>query len=140
VCGQANARLAIFSSNLKLRPAELDDENRGFHHHMPARCGAGHRTNPRSALIRRCDHGGGFFIPRRFAMMRWIISCFVAVGLFAAPTATTVLRSHSISGNQAAKTAMMPSVQELQHATDSSKLPVEVMDDHQVVYPQQPSR
>ena len=70
-------------------------------------------------------------------MKRWIFAAFVAVGLFAA---TTVLRSHSISGNDTAKTAMMPSVQELQHATDTSKLPVEVMDDHQVVYPQHPSR
>jgi len=69
-------------------------------------------------------------------MKRWIFAAFVAVGLFAA---TTVLRSHSISGNDTAKTAMMPSVQELQHAADTSKLPVEVMDDHQVVYPQ-PSR
>lgn len=66
-------------------------------------------------------------------MMRLIISAFVAVGLFAA---TTVLRSHSISGNDTAKAAIMPSVQELQHATDTSKLPVEVMDDHQVVYRQ----
>jgi hypothetical protein len=70
-------------------------------------------------------------------MMRLIISAFVVIGLFAA---TTVLRSHSISGNDAAKTAMMPSVQEMQHATDSSKLPIEVADDHQVVYPQPPSR
>ena len=70
-------------------------------------------------------------------MMRLIISAFVAVGLF---VATTVLRSHSISGNDAARTALMPSVQEMQHATDSSKLPVEVADDHQVVYPQPPSR
>jgi hypothetical protein len=70
-------------------------------------------------------------------MMRLIISAFVAVGLF---VATTVLRSHSISGNDAARTALMPSVQEMQHATDSSKLPVEVADDHQLVYPQQPSR
>ena len=70
-------------------------------------------------------------------MMRLIISAFVAVGLFAA---TTVLRSHSISGNDAARTALMPSVQEMQHATDSSKLPVEVADDHQLVYPQPSSR
>ena len=70
-------------------------------------------------------------------MMRLIISAFVAVGLFAA---TTVLRSHSISGNEPAKTAMMPSVQELQHAIDTRKLPVEVDDDHQVVYPQHQSR
>jgi hypothetical protein len=70
-------------------------------------------------------------------MMRLIISAFVAVGLF---VATTVLRSHSISGNDAARTALMPSVEEMQHATDSSKLPVEVADDHQLVYPQQPSR
>jgi hypothetical protein len=70
-------------------------------------------------------------------MMRLIISAFVAVGLFAA---TTVLRSHSISGNDAARTALMPSVEEMQHATDSSKLPVEVADDHQLVYPQPPSR
>jgi hypothetical protein len=70
-------------------------------------------------------------------MMRLIISAFVAVGLFAA---TTVLRSHSISGNQPAQTAMMPNPQELQHTTDTSKLPVEVADDRSVVYPQQPSR
>ena len=70
-------------------------------------------------------------------MMRLIIAAFVAVALFAA---TTVLRSHSISDNDAAKMAMMPSMQELQHATDSSKLPVEVPDDHSVIYPQRPSR
>ena len=70
-------------------------------------------------------------------MMRWIFFGFVAVGLFAA---ATILRSHSISGNEAAQIAMMPSVQELQHATDSNKLPNEVADDRSVVYPQQPSR
>jgi hypothetical protein len=70
-------------------------------------------------------------------MMRLIVAAFAAVALFAA---TTVLRSHSISGNDVAKTAMMPSVQELQHATDSSKLPDEVADDRSVVYPQHPSR
>ena len=70
-------------------------------------------------------------------MMRLITLGFIAVALFAA---TTVLRSHSISNNDAAKLAMMPSVQELQHATDTSKLPVEVADDRSVVYPQQPSR
>jgi hypothetical protein len=75
--------------------------------------------------------------PRRFAMMRLIVAAFLAVALFAA---TTVLRSHSISNNDAAKLAMMPSVQELQHATDTSKLPAEVADDRSVVYPQQPSR
>jgi len=70
-------------------------------------------------------------------MMRLIIAAFVAVALFAA---TTVLRSHSISDNGAAKLAMMPSVQELQHATDTSKLPAEVPDDRSVIYPQQASR
>lgn len=70
-------------------------------------------------------------------MMRLIVAAFAAVALFAA---TTVLRSHSISGNETARMAMMPSVQELQHATDTSKLPVEVLDDHQVIYPQRPSR
>ena len=70
-------------------------------------------------------------------MMRLIIAAFVAVALFAA---TTVLRSHSISDNDAAKLAMMPSVQELQHATDTSKLPAEMPDDRSVVYPQHPSR
>ncbi len=70
-------------------------------------------------------------------MKRLIISAFIAVALFAA---TTVLRSHSISSNEVARTAMMPSVQELQHATDTSKLPVEAADDRSVVYPQQPSR
>jgi len=70
-------------------------------------------------------------------MMRLIVLGFAAVALFAI---ATVLRSHSISGNDAARMAMMPSVQEMQHDTDSSKLPVEVADDRSVVYPQQPSR
>ncbi|HKU05993.1 MAG TPA: hypothetical protein VJR30_07985 [Bradyrhizobium sp.] len=70
-------------------------------------------------------------------MMRLIVSAFVAVALFAA---TTVLRSHSISGNDAARTAMMPSVQELQHATDTSKLPVEEFEDRSLVYPNRSSR
>lgn len=70
-------------------------------------------------------------------MMRLIILAFVAVALFGA---TTVLRSHSISGNEPAKVAMMPSVQELQHATDSSKLPVEEVDDRSLVYPNRTSR
>jgi hypothetical protein len=70
-------------------------------------------------------------------MTRLIVLGFVAVALFAA---TTVLRSHSISGNDLAQTAMMPSVQELHHATDSSKLPVQEMDDRSVVYQRQPSR
>jgi hypothetical protein len=70
-------------------------------------------------------------------MMRLIALAFVAVALFAA---TTVLRSHSISGNEPAKMAMMPSVQELQHATDTSKLPVEEFDDRSLVYPNRTSR
>lgn len=70
-------------------------------------------------------------------MMRLIISAIVAVALFAA---TTVLRSHSISGNEPAQTAMMPSVQELQHATDTSRLPVEEFEDRSLVYPNQPTR
>ncbi len=67
-------------------------------------------------------------------MMRFIVSGLVAVGLFAA---TAVLRSHSIASDDAAKTAMIPSVLD---ATDSSKLPDQVMDDRSVVYPQQPPR
>lgn len=70
-------------------------------------------------------------------MIRLIFLGFIAVALFAA---TTVLRSHSISGNDVAQMAMVPSVHELQHATDSSALPVEAMDDRSVVYPQQPPR
>jgi hypothetical protein len=70
-------------------------------------------------------------------MMRLITLAFVAVALFAA---TTVLRSHSISGNEPAKTAMMPSVQELQHATDASKLPVEEFEDRSLVYPNRAAR
>lgn len=70
-------------------------------------------------------------------MMRLIISAFVAVALFAA---TTVLRSHSIADNEAARTAMMPGAQELQHAMESSKLPVEEFDDRSLVYPNRPSR
>jgi hypothetical protein len=68
-------------------------------------------------------------------MKRLIVSGFIAVALFAA---TTVLRSHSISGNAPAQIAMMPGAHELQHATD--KLPVEVFDDRSLVYPQQPTR
>ena len=70
-------------------------------------------------------------------MMRLIALAFVAVALFAA---TTVLRSHSISGNEAAQTAMMPGAQELQHVTDTSKLPVEEFEDRPLVYPTRPSR
>lgn len=70
-------------------------------------------------------------------MMRLITLAFLAVALFAA---TTVLRSHSISGNEPAKVAMMPSVQELQHATDTGKLPVEEFDDRSLVYPNRTSR
>jgi hypothetical protein len=69
-------------------------------------------------------------------MMRLITLAFVAVALFAA----TILRSHSISGNEPAKMAMMPSVQELQHATGSSKLPVQEFDDQSLVYPNRASR
>ena len=70
-------------------------------------------------------------------MMRLIVLGFAAVALFAA---TTVLRSNSISGNDPARKAMMPSVQELQHATDSSTLPLEAMDDRSVIYPQPSAR
>ena len=70
-------------------------------------------------------------------MMRLIGMGFAAVALFAA---TTVLRSHSISGNDSARKAMMPSVQELQHAADSSQLPAQAIDDQSLVYPQQPAR
>ena len=70
-------------------------------------------------------------------MKRLIISAFVAVALFAA---TTILRSHSISGNDVAQIAMMPSAQELHHAADARKLPDEVYDDRSLVYPQHPSR
>jgi hypothetical protein len=74
---------------------------------------------------------------QEIAMMRLMVLGFAAVALFAA---TTVLRSHSISGNDAARTATMASVQELQHATDSSALPLQAMDDRSVVYPQPPAR
>ncbi len=70
-------------------------------------------------------------------MMRLMIAAFVAVALFAA---TTVLRSHSISGNNVAQTALMPSVQERQHTTDTNRLPDEVYEDRSLVYPNQPSR
>lgn len=65
-------------------------------------------------------------------MMRLIVAAFIAVALFAA---TTVLRSHSISGSEAAQTATMSSVQELHHATDSGRLPVEEFEDRSLVYP-----
>lgn len=70
-------------------------------------------------------------------MMRLIFFGFVAVVLFAA---ATLLRSHSVSGNEAAQIAMMPSVQELQHATDGKPLLTEDADDRSFVYPQHPSR
>ncbi len=70
-------------------------------------------------------------------MMRLIVSAFIAVALFAA---TTVLRSHSISGNETAQTAMRPSVQEMQHATDTGRLPVEDFEDRSLVYPNRPVR
>lgn len=70
-------------------------------------------------------------------MMRLIVSAFIAVALFAA---TTVLRSHSISGNETAQTAMRPSVQEMQHATDTGRLPVGDFEDRSLVYPNRPVR
>lgn len=70
-------------------------------------------------------------------MMRLIVAAFVAVALFAA---STVLRSHSISGNEVAQTTMMPSVHEMQHATDTGRLPVEEFEDRSLVYPNLASR
>lgn len=70
-------------------------------------------------------------------MMRLMLLGSAALALFAA---TSVLRSRSISGNDITQTAMLPGVHELQHAVDSSKLPVEAVDDRSVVYPQQSAR
>lgn len=70
-------------------------------------------------------------------MMRLIVAAFIAVALFAA---TTLLRSHSISDNEAARTAMMPGVQEMQHATDTGRLPAEDFEDRPLVYPNRPLR
>jgi hypothetical protein len=85
-------------------------------------------------LFKRCDHGGGF---------HWTEICHDALDIFwicsrRLNCRPTILRSHSVSDNNVARTAMMP--QEMQHDTDSSKLPVEVADDRSVIYPQQPSR
>jgi hypothetical protein len=61
-----------------------------------------------------------------------MISAFAAVALLAA--ATTTLRSRSPSTDGPVGTAGMPSLQELQSATDANKLPTEDFDDQSLVY------
>jgi hypothetical protein len=61
-----------------------------------------------------------------------VISAFAAVALLAA--ATTTLRSRSSSTDGPVGTAGMPSLQELQSATDVNKLPTEDVDGQSLVY------
>ena len=69
-------------------------------------------------------------------MKRLLITAAIGIALFAA--ATTALRPHSVSSIRAAATGAMPPVQDLQ--ADTSKLPVEVLEDRSLVYPNIPQR
>jgi hypothetical protein len=69
-------------------------------------------------------------------MKRLLITATIGIALFAA--ATTALRPHSVSSIRAAATGAMPPVQDLQ--ADTSKLPVEVLEDRSLVYPNIPQR
>jgi hypothetical protein len=60
-----------------------------------------------------------------------MISAFAAVALL---TAATTMRSRLPSADGPVGTAGMPSLQELQSATDVSKLPTQYVDDQSLVY------
>jgi len=69
-------------------------------------------------------------------MRRLLISATIGFALFV--VATTALRPHSVSSTRAAATGAMPAIQDLQG--DTSKLPVEVVEDRSLVYPNIPQR
>jgi hypothetical protein len=68
-------------------------------------------------------------------MTRLTILVLAAVALLG--TATGILRSHSLSTIGATGTASMPTLQELNGATGTDKLPVEDFEDRSLVYPRE---
>jgi hypothetical protein len=68
-------------------------------------------------------------------MTRLMTSGLAVVALLAA--ATTVLRSHSPTTNGAVGMAGMPTLQELQSAAGTDKLPIENFEDRSLVYPRE---
>ena len=71
-------------------------------------------------------------------MNRMIIAGFAAITVLAA--ATTILRSHSLTGSHAAATIGMASSQQRQTSTVVNKLPIEEFEDLSLVYSTGPKR
>jgi hypothetical protein len=71
-------------------------------------------------------------------MKRLIIAGFAAIAVLAA--ATTMLRSHSLTGSQAPTTTGMASSQQGQSSTVVNKLPIEEFEDMSLVYSRSPKR
>jgi len=71
-------------------------------------------------------------------MNRLIIAGFAAIAVLAA--ATTMLRSHSLTGSHAAVTTGMASSQQRQTSTVVNKLPIEEFEDMSLVYSNSPKR
>ena len=69
-------------------------------------------------------------------MNRLIIAGFAAIAVLAA--ATTMLRSHSLTGSQAAATTGMAPSQQRQGSTVVNKLPIEEFEDMSLVYSNPP--
>jgi len=69
-------------------------------------------------------------------MNRLIIAGFAAIAVLAA--ATTMLRSHSLTGSHAAVTTGMASSQQRQNSTVVNKLPIEEFEDMSLVYSNSP--
>ena len=70
-------------------------------------------------------------------MNRLIIAGFAAIAVLAA--ATTMLRSHSLTGSHAVTTGMA-SPQQRQTSTVVNKLPIEEFEDMSLVYSNSPKR
>jgi len=69
-------------------------------------------------------------------MNRLIVAGFAAIAVLAA--ATTMLRSHSLTGSHAAVTTGMASSQQRQTSTVVNKLPIEEFEDMSLVYSNSP--
>ena len=71
-------------------------------------------------------------------MNRLIIAGFAAIAVLAA--ATTILRSHALTGSHAAVTTGMASSEQRQTSTVVNKLPIEEFEDMSLVYSSSPKR
>lgn len=65
--------------------------------------------------------------------MRLMISVFATVALFA--VTTTMLWSHLSSTGRAVESASMMSLQEIQNAVRTDKLPIDEIEDQSLVFP-----